>query len=560
MAEYIYQMIKARKAHGDKVILDDVTMAFLPGAKIGMVGPNGAGKSSILKIMAGIDQPSNGEARLTPGYSVGILLQEPPLNEDKTVLGNVEEGVAEIKSKLDRYNEISAAMADPDADFDALMAEMGTLQDALDAANAWDLDSQLEQAMDALRCPPPDAEVKHLSGGERRRVALCKLLLEAPDLLLLDEPTNHLDAESVLWLEQHLASYQGAVIAVTHDRYFLDHVAQWIAEVDRGHLYPYEGNYSTYLETKEKRLEVQGKKDAKLAKRLKEELEWVRSSAKGRQAKSKARLARYEEMAAEAERTRKLDFEEIQIPPGPRLGNQVLEATNLNKGFDGRTLIDGLSFTLPRNGIVGVVGPNGVGKSTLFKTIVGLEPLDDGDLKIGQTVKLSYVDQSRAGIDPKKTLWEVVSDGLDYIQVGNVEMPSRAYVASFGFKGADQQKPAGVLSGGERNRLNLALTLKQGGNLILLDEPTNDLDVETLGSLENALLEFPGCAVVITHDRWFLDRVATHILAWEGTDADPASWYWFEGNFASYEENKVERLGPEAARPHRVTYRKLTRD
>ncbi len=559
MAEYIYQMIKARKAHGDKVILDDVTMAFLPGAKIGMVGPNGAGKSSILKIMAGIDQPSNGEARLTPGYSVGILLQEPPLNEDKTVLGNVEEGVAEIKSKLDRYNEISAAMADPDADFDALMAEMGTLQDALDAANAWDLDSQLEQAMDALRCPPPDAEVKHLSGGERRRVALCKLLLEAPDLLLLDEPTNHLDAESVLWLEQHLASYQGAVIAVTHDRYFLDHVAQWIAEVDRGHLYPYEGNYSTYLETKEKRLEVQGKKDAKLAKRLKEELEWVRSSAKGRQAKSKARLARYEEMAAEAERTRKLDFEEIQIPPGPRLGNQVLEATNLNKGFDGRTLIDGLSFTLPRNGIVGVVGPNGVGKSTLFKTIVGLEPLDGGDLKIGQTVKLSYVDQSRAGIDPKKTLWEVVSDGLDYIQVGNVEMPSRAYVASFGFKGADQQKPAGVLSGGERNRLNLALTLKQGGNLILLDEPTNDLDVETLGSLENALLEFPGCAVVITHDRWFLDRVATHILAWEGTEENPASWYWFEGNFASYEENKVKRLGPEAARPHRVTYRKLTR-
>ena len=560
MAEYIYQMVKARKAHGDKVILDDVTMAFLPGAKIGMVGPNGAGKSSILKIMAGIDQPSNGEARLTPGYSVGILLQEPPLNEDKTVLGNVEEGVAEIKSKLDRYNEISAAMADPDADFDALMAEMGTLQDALDAANAWDLDSQLEQAMDALRCPPPDAEVKHLSGGERRRVALCKLLLEAPDLLLLDEPTNHLDAESVLWLEQHLASYQGAVIAVTHDRYFLDHVAQWIAEVDRGHLYPYEGNYSTYLETKEKRLEVQGKKDAKLAKRLKEELEWVRSSAKGRQAKSKARLARYEEMAAEAERTRKLDFEEIQIPPGPRLGNQVLEATNLNKGFDGRTLIDGLSFTLPRNGIVGVVGPNGVGKSTLFKTIVGLEPLDGGDLKIGQTVKLSYVDQSRAGIDPKKTLWEVVSDGLDYIQVGNVEMPSRAYVASFGFKGADQQKPAGVLSGGERNRLNLALTLKQGGNLILLDEPTNDLDVETLGSLENALLEFPGCAVVITHDRWFLDRVATHILAWEGTEENPASWYWFEGNFASYEENKVKRLGAEAARPHRVTYRKLTRD
>ena len=560
MAEYIYQMVKARKAHGDKVILDDVTMAFLPGAKIGMVGPNGAGKSSILKIMAGIDQPSNGEARLSPGYSVGILLQEPPLNEDKTVLGNVEEGVAAIKSKLDRFNEISALMAEPDADFDTLLAEMGTLQDALDAANAWDLDSQLEQAMDALRCPPPDAQVAHLSGGERRRVALCKLLLQAPDLLLLDEPTNHLDAESVLWLEQHLASYKGAVIAVTHDRYFLDHVAQWIAEVDRGHLYPYEGNYSTYLETKEKRLEVQGKKDAKLAKRLKEELEWVRSSAKGRQAKSKARLARYEEMAAEAERTRKLDFEEIQIPPGPRLGNQVLEASHLNKGFDGRTLIDDLSFTLPRNGIVGIVGPNGVGKTTLFKTIVGLEELDGGSLKIGQTVKLSYVDQSRAGIDPKKTLWEVVSDGLDYIQVGNVEMPSRAYVASFGFKGADQQKPAGVLSGGERNRLNLALTLKQGGNLILLDEPTNDLDVETLGSLEKALLEFPGCAVVITHDRWFLDRVATHILAWEGTEENPASWYWFEGNFASYEENKVKRLGAEAARPHRVTYRKLTRD
>ena len=560
MAEFIYQMIKARKAIGDKVILDDVTMAFYPGAKIGMVGPNGAGKSSILKIMAGIDQPSNGEARLTPGYSVGILLQEPPLNEDKTVLGNVEEGVAEIKSKLDRYNEISAAMADPDADFDALMAEMGTLQDALDAANAWDLDSQLEQAMDALRCPPPDAEVKHLSGGERRRVALCKLLLEAPDLLLLDEPTNHLDAESVLWLEQHLASYQGAVIAVTHDRYFLDHVAQWIAEVDRGHLYPYEGNYSTYLETKEKRLEVQGKKDAKLAKRLKEELEWVRSSAKGRQAKSKARLARYEEMAAEAERTRKLDFEEIQIPPGPRLGSVVIEAKDLSKGFGDRSLISGLSFSLPRNGIVGVIGPNGVGKTTLFKTIVGLEPLDGGELTIGETVKISYVDQSRAGIDPDKTLWQVVSDGLDFIQVGNVEMPSRAYVSAFGFKGPDQQKPAGVLSGGERNRLNLALTLKQGGNLLLLDEPTNDLDVETLGSLENALLAFPGCAVVVTHDRWFLDRVATHILAWEGTDEEPDKWYWFEGNFEAYEKNKVARLGEAAAKPHRVTHRRLTRD
>ncbi|HWK92546.1 MAG TPA: energy-dependent translational throttle protein EttA [Luteimicrobium sp.] len=560
MAEFIYSMYKARKAHGDKVILDDVSLNFLPGAKIGVVGPNGAGKSTILKIMAGLDQPSNGEARLSPGYTVGILLQEPPLNEDKTVLGNVEEGVAEIKGKLDRFNEISNLMAEPDADFDALMAEMGTLQEAIDAANAWDLDSQLEQAMDALRCPPPDADVKVLSGGERRRVALCKLLLEQPDLLLLDEPTNHLDAESVLWLEQHLASYPGAVLAVTHDRYFLDHVAEWICEVDRGRLYPYEGNYSTYLEKKQARLEVQGKKDAKLAKRLKDELEWVRSSAKGRQTKSKARLARYEEMAAEAERTRKLDFEEIQIPAGPRLGNLVIEATNLEKGFDGRTLIDGLSFTLPRNGIVGVIGPNGVGKTTLFKTIVGLEPLDAGELKVGETVRISYVDQSRGGIDPKKTLWEVVSDGLDFIKVGNVEIPSRAYVASFGFKGPDQQKPAGVLSGGERNRLNLALTLKQGGNLLLLDEPTNDLDVETLGSLENALLEFPGCAVVVSHDRWFLDRVATHILAYEGTEEDPASWYWFEGNFASYEENKVQRLGADAARPHRVTYRKLTRD
>ncbi|PJI94504.1 energy-dependent translational throttle protein EttA [Luteimicrobium subarcticum] len=560
MAEFIYSMYKARKAHGDKVILDDVSLNFLPGAKIGVVGPNGAGKSTILKIMAGLDQPSNGEARLSPGYTVGILLQEPPLNEDKTVLGNVEEGVAEIKGKLDRFNEISALMAEPDADFDALLAEMGVLQEAIDAANAWDLDSQLEQAMDALRCPPPDADVKVLSGGERRRVALCKLLLEQPDLLLLDEPTNHLDAESVLWLEQHLASYPGAVLAVTHDRYFLDHVAQWICEVDRGRLYPYEGNYSTYLEKKQARLEVQGKKDAKLAKRLKDELEWVRSSAKGRQTKSKARLARYEEMAAEAERTRKLDFEEIQIPAGPRLGSVVIEANDLKKGFDDRVLIDGLSFTLPRNGIVGVIGPNGVGKTTLFKTIVGLEPLDDGDLKVGETVSISYVDQSRGGIDPKKTLWEVVSDGLDFIKVGNVEIPSRAYVASFGFKGPDQQKPAGVLSGGERNRLNLALTLKQGGNLLLLDEPTNDLDVETLGSLENALLEFPGCAVVVSHDRWFLDRVATHILAYEGTEEDPSSWYWFEGNFASYEENKVSRLGADAARPHRVTYRKLTRD
>jgi ATP-binding cassette ChvD family protein len=560
VAEFIYTMYKARKAHGDKVILDDVTMSFYPGAKIGVVGPNGAGKSTILKIMAGLDQPSNGEARLSPGYTVGILLQEPPLNESKTVLGNVEEGVAEIKGKLDRFNEISELMAQPDADFDALLAEMGDLQEALDHANAWDLDAQLEQAMDALRCPPPDADVSVLSGGERRRVALCKLLLEKPDLLLLDEPTNHLDAESVLWLEQHLSQYAGAVLAVTHDRYFLDHVAEWIAEVDRGRLYPYEGNYSTYLEKKGARLEVQGKKDAKLAKRLKDELEWVRSSAKGRQTKSRARLARYEEMAAEADRTRKLDFEEIQIPPGPRLGSVVIEAEDLKKGFDERVLIDDLSFSLPRNGIVGVIGPNGVGKTTLFKTIVGLEPLDSGSLKVGETVKLSYVDQSRGGIDPKKTLWEVVSDGLDFIKVGNVEMPSRAYVAAFGFKGPDQQKPAGVLSGGERNRLNLALTLKQGGNVLLLDEPTNDLDVETLGSLENALLEFPGCAVVVSHDRWFLDRVATHILAYEGTEEDPSRWYWFEGNFESYEANKVERLGADAARPHRVTYRKLTRD
>mgnify|MGYP001737073858 FL=1 len=559
MAEFIYQMIKARKTVGDKVILNDVTMSFFPGAKIGMVGPNGAGKSTILKIMAGLDQPSNGEARLTPGYTVGILMQEPPLNEEKTVLGNVEEGVGEIKSKLDRFNEISALMAEPDADFDALMEEMGQLQEAIDAANAWDLDSQLEQAMEALRCPPADMPVTHLSGGERRRVALCKLLLQKPDLLLLDEPTNHLDAESVLWLEQHLQSYEGAVIAITHDRYFLDHVAEWIAEVDRGNLYPYEGNYSTYLEKKRARLEVQGKKDAKLAKRLSEELDWVRSNAKGRQAKSKARLARYEEMAAEAEKTRKLDFEEIQIPPGPRLGNVVIEAENLQKGFDGRSLINGLSFSLPRNGIVGVIGPNGVGKSTLFKTIVGLEPLDGGELKVGETVKISYVDQNRANIDPEKSLWEVVSDGLDYIQVGNIEMPSRAYVSAFGFKGPDQQKKAGVLSGGERNRLNLALTLKQGGNLLLLDEPTNDLDVETLASLENALLEFPGCAVVVSHDRWFLDRVATHILAWEGTDENPDQWYWFEGNFESYEKNKIERLGPEAAKPHRVVHRKLTR-
>ena len=560
MAEFIYQMIKARKAHGDKVILDDVTLAFYPGAKIGVVGPNGAGKSSVLKIMAGIDTTTNGEARLSPGYTVGMLMQEPPLDESKTVLGNVEEAVAHIKAKVNRFNEISEQMASPDADFDTLLEEMGKLQEEIDHLDAWDLDSQLEQAMDALRCPPGDTAVTHLSGGERRRVALCKLLLEKPDLLLLDEPTNHLDAESVLWLEQHLAKYPGAVLAVTHDRYFLDNVAEWILELDRGRAYPYEGNYSTYLEKKRERLEVQGKKDAKLAKRLSEELEWVRSSPKARQTKSKARLAKYEEMAAEADKARKLDFEEIQIPAGPRLGSVVLEAKNIQKGFDGRSLISGLSFSLPRNGIVGIIGPNGVGKSTLFKTIVGLEKLDGGELKVGETVKISYVDQGRAGIDPNKTLWEVVSDGLDFMQVGNQEMPSRAYVAAFGFKGPDQQKPAGVLSGGERNRLNLALTLKQGGNVLLLDEPTNDLDVETLSSLENALLEFPGCAVVITHDRWFLDRVATHILAYEGSDDNPDQWYWFEGNFEAYEANKIERLGPEAAKPHRSTYRRLTRD
>jgi ATP-binding cassette ChvD family protein len=558
MAEFIYTMKKVRKAHGDKVILDDVTIMFYPGAKIGVVGPNGAGKSSVLKIMAGLDTPGNGEAYLAPGYTVGILQQEPPLNEDKTVLGNVEEGLGEIKEKLNRFNEIAEKMA---VDYsDELMEEMGRLQEDLDHADAWDVDSQLEQAMDALRCPPPDAEVRNLSGGERRRVALCKLLLSKPDLLLLDEPTNHLDAESVLWLEQHLAQYPGAVLAVTHDRYFLDNLAEWILEIDRGKTHPYEGNYSTYLEKKAERLAVQGKKDQKLQKRLKDELDWVRSGAKARQAKSKARLARYEEMATEAEKTRKLDFEEIQIPPGPRLGNVVVEVDKLKKGFGDRILIDGLTFDLPRNGIVGVIGPNGVGKTTLFKTIVGLENPDDGNVKIGETVKLSYVDQNRAGIDPKKTVWETVSDGLDYIHVGSVEMPSRAYVSAFGFKGPDQQKPAGVLSGGERNRLNLAMTLKQGGNLILLDEPTNDLDVETLGSLENALEQFPGCAVVISHDRWFLDRVVTHILAWEGTDENPSQWYWFEGNFEGYEKNKIARLGADAARPHRVTHRKLTRD
>lgn len=558
MAEFIYTMKKVRKAHGDKVILDDVTLSFYPGAKIGVVGPNGAGKSSVLRIMAGLDKPNNGDAFLANDATVGILLQEPPLNEEKTVRGNVEEGLGEIKVKLDRFNEVAELMA---TDYsDELMEEMGRLQEELDHADAWDLDSQLEQAMDALRCPPPDEPVTNLSGGERRRVALCKLLLSKPDLLLLDEPTNHLDAESVQWLEQHLASYAGAILAVTHDRYFLDNVAEWILELDRGRAYPYEGNYSTYLEKKAERLAVQGRKDAKLQKRLTEELAWVRSGAKARQAKSKARLQRYEEMAAEAEKTRKLDFEEIQIPVGPRLGNVVVEVEHLDKGYGGRTLIKDLSFTLPRNGIVGVIGPNGVGKTTLFKTIVGLEEPDSGTVKVGETVKLSYVDQARAGIDPKKNVWEVVSDGLDHIVVGQTEVPSRAYVSAFGFKGPDQQKPAGVLSGGERNRLNLALTLKQGGNLILLDEPTNDLDVETLSSLENALEQFPGCAVVISHDRWFLDRTCTHILAWEGDDDNEAKWFWFEGNFGAYEENKIERLGAEAARPHRVTHRKLTRD
>ena len=565
MAEYIYTLRKARKAHGDKVVLDDVTLSFLPGAKIGVVGPNGAGKSSLLKIMAGVDQVSNGDAIIAPGATAGILMQEPMLDETKTVLENVEEGVADTMAMLDRFNEISAQMADPDADYDALLSEMGKLQEEIDHRNAWDLDSQLEQAMDALRCPPGDADVSLLSGGEKRRVALCKLLLQQPDLLLLDEPTNHLDAESVQWLEQHLEKYPGTVIAITHDRYFLDNVAQWILELDRGHAYPYEGNYSVYLEKKASRLKVEGQRDAKMKKRLTDELEWVRSSARARQTKSRARLDRYEEMAAEADKTRKLDFDEIQIPPGPRLGNVVVESDHLTKAFGDRILLDDLSFTLPRNGIVGVIGPNGVGKTTLFRMIVaaaqgGSDDKDElptaGDIKVGETVKLSYVDQSRSGLEPTKNVWEVVSDGLDWIKVGQVEMPSRAYVSAFGFKGPDQQKPAGVLSGGERNRLNLALTLKMGGNLLLLDEPTNDLDVETLSSLENALLEFPGCAVITSHDRWFLDRIATHILAYEGD----SQWFWFEGNFESYEKNKLDRLGAEAARPHRATYRKLTRD
>ena len=559
MAEFIFTMMHARKAHGDKVILDDVSLSFYPGAKIGVVGPNGMGKSTLLKVMAGLEEVSNGEARLTPGYTVGILQQEPPLDEDKTVIENIRMAFADVLAKIDRFNQISAEMADPDADFDALMAEMGTLQEAIDAANGWDLDSQLSQAMDALQCPDPDMPVNVLSGGERRRVALCRLLLEAPDLLLLDEPTNHLDAESVLWLEQFLKRYPGAVLAVTHDRYFLDNVAEWICEVDRGQLFPYKGNYSTYLETKAARLEAQGQREAKLAKRLKEELDWVRSSPKARQAKSKARLERYDQMVAESQKFEKTDFADIHIPVGPRLGAKVIEASHLRKCFGDRVLIDDLSFTLPRNGIVGVIGPNGVGKTTLFKTIVGLEDLTDGTLEIGETVKISYVDQNRSGIDGSKTVWEVVSDGLDYMKVGETEVPSRAYVAAFGFKGPDQQKPAGVLSGGERNRLNLALTLKQSGNLLLLDEPTNDLDVETLESLENALLEFPGCAVVVSHDRWFLDRIATHMLAWEGDDENPGRWHWFEGNFESYQKDRVARLGEEAAKPHRL-HRKLTRD
>ena len=558
MAEFIYQMYKARKAHGDKVILDDVTLSFYPGAKIGVVGPNGMGKSTLLKLMAGMEEVSNGEARLTPGYTVGILQQEPPLDEDKTVLENIELAFGDVKAKIDRFNEIGGLMAEPDADFDALMAEMGELQDAIDAVDGWDLDSQLSQAMDALQCPDPDMPVNVLSGGERRRVALCRLLLEAPDLLLLDEPTNHLDAESVLWLEQFLHKYQGAVLAVTHDRYFLDNVAEWICEVDRGHLYPYKGNYTTYLETKAARLASQKQRDERLAKRLSEELEWVRSSPKARQAKSRARLERYDQMVAEAAQSKKVDFTEIHIPAGPRLGANVLKVDGLCKSFGDRVLIDNLSFELPRNGIVGVIGPNGVGKSTLFKMIVGKEQPTSGTLELGEMVKLSYVDQGREGIDPKKNVWEVVSDGLDYMMVCETEVPSRAYVASFGFKGSDQQKPAGVLSGGERNRLNLALTLKQGGNLLLLDEPTNDLDVETLSSLEKALLEFPGCAVVTSHDRMFLDRIATHILAWEGTDENPGNWFWFEGNFDSYQKNRIERLGEEASKPHRL-HRKLTR-
>ena len=558
MAEFIYQIERARKAHGDKVILDDVSLCFYPGAKIGVVGPNGMGKSTLLKIMAGLEEVSLGEARLTPGYTVGLLQQEPPLDEDKTVIENVRMAFGDIVAKVERFNAIGMEMAEPDADFDALMAEMGELQDAIDAADGWDVDSKLRVAMDALQCPPEDAPVSILSGGERRRVALCRLLLEAPDLLLLDEPTNHLDAESVLWLEQFLKNYPGAVLAVTHDRYFLDNVAEWICEVDRGHLYPYKGNYSTYLETKASRIKTQGEREARLLKRIEAELDWVRSSPKARQAKNKARLERYEQMEAEARAYKKVDFTDIHIPVGPRLGSVVLEAEHLHKEFDGRVLIEDLSFSLPRNGIIGIIGPNGVGKSTLLKCVVGLEELSGGSLKVGETVKISYVDQNRAGIDPDKKLWELVGDGLEHIMVGETDVPVRAYIAGFGFKGSDQQKPAGVLSGGERNRLNLALTLKQGGNLLLLDEPTNDLDTETLESLEAALLEFPGCSVVVSHDRWFLDRIATHILAWEGTDENPGNWHWFEGNFEAYQKDRVERLGVEGSKP-RSLHRKLTR-
>lgn len=559
MPEFIYQMNHARKAQGNKLILDDVTLSFYPGAKIGVVGPNGMGKSTLLRIMAGKLDISNGEARLTPGFTVGILEQEPVLDSEKTVDETIASAFGDIIRKVNRFNEIGAQMALPDADFDALMAEMGTLQNEIDAADGWDIDSKLSQAADALQCPDGSALIKHLSGGQRRRVALCTLLLTQPDLLLLDEPTNHLDAESVAWLEAHLKTYPGAVLAVTHDRYFLDHVAEWICEVDRGHLYPYKGNYSTYLETKAARMAAEGQASEKHAKKLSRELEWVRLSPKARQAKNKARLERYNQMLAESSSSKKPDFTEICIPAAPRLGTRVIEVTQLSKRYDDIVLFDNLSFSLPPNGIIGVIGPNGVGKSTLFKMIMGEVSPDSGSIFRGETVQLSYVDQTRAGIDAHKKVWEVVSDGLDYMQVGDTEVPSRAYVASFGFKGPDQQKEAGVLSGGERNRLNLALTLKQGGNVILLDEPTNDLDTETLASLEDALLNFAGCAVITSHDRWFLDRIATHILAWEGSDDNPAAWYWFEGNFEAYQANREKRLGVDAARPHRI-HRKLTRN
>jgi ATP-binding cassette ChvD family protein len=556
VAQYIFQMQKVRKAHNDKVILDDVTLAFFPGAKIGVVGPNGAGKSSVLRIMAGLDTVSNGEALLTLGYSVGILLQEPELDLSKDVLGNVEEGVAPTRDLLRRFEEIGAQLGEADPEImEKLLDEYGQVQDAIDAAGAWDLDAQLDMAMDALRLPPGNTDVSTLSGGERRRVALCRLLLQRPDLLLLDEPTNHLDAESVQWLEQHLATYPGAVLAVTHDRYFLDNVAGWILELDRGRAYPYQGNYSTYLETKAKRLAAEARAGEGRRKVLERELEWVRAGTKGRHAKGRARLTRYEELAAEAERGRPVDFDEIQIPPGPRLGDLVIEARGLAKGYGDRLLFDDLDFTLPRGGIVGVIGANGAGKTTLFKLFTGEEQPSAGELRVGPTVRLAYVDQARAGLDASRTVFEAISGGLDHLRVGAREMPARAYVGTFGFKGPDQQKPVGVLSGGERNRLNLALTLRAGGNLLLLDEPTNDLDVDTLRSLEDALLSFAGCVIVISHDRWFLDRIATHMLAFEGD----SRVVWFEGNYADYEADKVRRLGVEAARPHRVTYRKLVR-